>query len=244
MDEIAACSNCNLRSKKHKCCKQGIDGACELSTITASQISSATVFIVFLLFNIFSLLPTNIVDANSAEAIIRWEIFILYFIALVYYFFGSWEAEEGLIDELRQLHPIAFYLQWGLRICILMVFGLYSNIISIIDDFFGLFHLDNDRAQFLASIIYLAFIFLLFALWDIIVFLGGQKNIALQFFKYDIGGAILIGGFATSYFLHTWIFLIIFTIGLIILAIFLSRLIYQLNPIKSLARVKLINQIR
>jgi hypothetical protein len=240
---MADCTNCKSDNTctLPRCCKNGQEKKCELTTITASQLSSALVFIIYVANNVNSLLPHNHTITDNFEIFVRVQVFATYFIALIYYFVGCWATEEDLIDELRTLNPILFYLQWVLRIVILATLGFYTNF----TDADGIVkHYSGATSDITIHIYYLSLIFALFTLWDILVYvIGGVKDMK-KYFVVDVCGLLLLILIDVFWVKQNLTWLAICLSVWCIFAAFLLYFIYELKFFSTLRRVLTINQIR
>jgi len=218
----------------HKCCKREHPGQCELTTVTASQISAFLGFLVYISFEVIHLLFFDKQPKNAEGTIdyfVKFFITATFVITILYYFFGCWATEEELIDDLRSLKPKKlFFWQWWIRILILMLLAFFSFLTNTL-----ISHFDNNKLNDLtdsenfALLTYLSTLFLVFIVWDIIIWLGNKWQLIKPYFWIDFSGLIIML-FGFGY--HSWElwFLCTILIAWIVLIVFI---VIKMNNSKS-----------
>ncbi len=235
---MADCQNCIKKAKASAaCCKNGKDGYCELTTITASQLSAGLVFLAYIFMTLSRSLSLNVKNPinghSDYEFSIRIQIYIAYASSLIYYFIGCWKTEEEMIDKLRELHPLIFHTQWWIRIFVLVWIGFYSTLSN--DSRLG----DNDV---MIQIAYLIIVYILFLIWDFFVIIGGKFSIIKNYVLIDFAGFAFFAAFRFSYDKKEIGLLAISILLCFLLAV--AELIISFKALKSLSRIFYKSKIR
>jgi hypothetical protein len=229
----------------HKCCKKEHPGQCELTTVTASQISAFLGFLVYISFEVIHLLFFDKAPKDAEGTIdyfVKFFITATFVITILYYFFGCWATEEDLIDDLRSLKPKGlFFWQWWIRITILMLLAFFSIVTSTLIEHFSKNRMNDpaDSENF-ALLTYLGTLFFVFILWDIVICFGHQWKLIKRYFWIDLSGLIIIL-FGFGY--HSWElwFLCIIMIAWIILVVLI---VIKMNTTRSFHVLFRINKIK
>jgi hypothetical protein len=156
-----------------------------------------------------------------------------------------------LIDDLRQLKPIFFFLQWVCRIVILIVLGGYSSLTSNLLPKYGANIGINTPLT--AAMAFLILVFLLFLVWDLLLLCGGDRKLWWRFTKVDGSGLVILLFAYTCYYAHgiygegaklPVALLAVAFVLVICFAFLVGKEIKELKPGAYLERLWHVNQIR
>jgi hypothetical protein len=147
---------------------------CELQSLSASQIGA----VVAALLSFVVLLWQWHSRHHGDMAMEYW---FLFSVTAVYYIINELAFEEKNVADLRKLRFFLNYLEFGIRV--LIVVGLALAAEPLIDS-------HDASSDIVTSLKILILIYGAFLLWDVIVFLGGQRQILKYLWIADALGFV------------------------------------------------------
>jgi uncharacterized membrane protein YqjE len=172
-------------------------GRCEFSTLTASQLSTAAIILAYVVTRIAVAVIEGAADTNGIQ------LTIVSAITIVYIFLCFLLIEDIYIAHLRGLRSAYRWMEFALRVIVLMAISILPTFINAIPT------LSNNAGPANRIAIFLIVLYLVFLAWDAVVYLGAPRSgqdrleiqkIALRFLLTDgIGIGLLIAA-AGSYY--------------------------------------------
>ncbi len=181
-------------------CQSGT-GNCELSSIPASQLSAGALLLAYVVYQIYSV-------AGTTKDVVSLQITIASAITVIYILLSFWYVEDTLIVTLRRLKRRYSWAEFIFRLVLLAALALMPNFVdSWLPDLLSIRRLVVSDYV----VIYLIVIYLLFLLWDGIVYWGAPSSdpqlrdkiraTPKAFFPKDVVGFLLLG---VTELLHFW----------------------------------------
>lgn len=161
--------------------------SCGLLTFSASQLGAVVALIVGAILYLVQIAYTFLGWSKPAlednELIFfREEFWAVLFLSALYYTLGEWVQEEKNYHRLRAIRgaELEFWVRVGLAAMFAVAVAGPPEV------------LDLGVSRTHASFLVLAVIYLGFLLWDVIVALGGEPNLAWEMARLDFPGGALI----------------------------------------------------
>jgi len=171
-------------------CRQPANSSfsCPMTFFSASQLSTLVTLMLMLFLSAVE--QYELIQGIKKDSAVRVIFFIqstlAILIILIYYLLGAWQLEQDYFNKLKTLKPVYRFCEWYLRVLILCLIGFASLYVQISPK---IPYVDTPERS---SLFWLALCVMFFLVWDIIVFLGGGKDIAKDFLWKDIMGFLVI----------------------------------------------------
>lgn len=152
---------------------------CELRSVSASQVSTGLIVLVTML--VFS--TRAVLECNKDDKFFAVQSGIALVVTTLFYLVGVWGIESKEFPKMRGLGGRCAFIEWLLRVVMLVVIGIAGTFIGGVSPFFEL-------PAIAAGLVFIVLCSFMFLLWDAVVARGGLVTDAWRFYRVDVSGAI------------------------------------------------------